>query len=98
MGNSITINFKVNEERDADVIAWLEARPNRSAAIRDAIRAAILGEVTTAQLMRKLESIDNKLARGVTLNGNGATDDDEESEQDAEALRLAQAGLDELLG
>ena len=34
-----TIAFALDTERDRDVIHWLDAQPNKSAAVREAIRA-----------------------------------------------------------
>lgn len=52
--------FVVDEERDADVLAWLDSQPNRSAAIRAAVRAYIRltnGEGREATVREAVEAV-----------------------------------------
>jgi DNA-binding IclR family transcriptional regulator len=52
--------FTLHLEKDADLIAWLKAQPNKSAAIRDALRAQFerQTEYTLADVMQRLDEIE----------------------------------------
>lgn len=57
----LTVTVALDTDRDRDLIAWLDARPNRSAAIRAAIRESLPGCRPGADRNLTLERIERKL-------------------------------------
>lgn len=59
----ITLNFSVDTEKDADIIAWAARQTNFSAAMRDAIRAWIKAEsgVTLDDLLAEIRALRGRL-------------------------------------
>lgn len=59
-------SFALDSERDAGVLAWLDAQPNASEAIRAALRAAFEGrpqtEATLADVVQAIEGLGERLA------------------------------------
>ena len=52
------ITFIVNTDRDQDIIHWLEGQTNKSAAIRDAIRAHFRrSDVTLADVYEAIQDL-----------------------------------------
>jgi hypothetical protein len=39
----VTYSLKIDAETDADLVRWLDGQPNKSAAIREALRAHVRG-------------------------------------------------------
>jgi len=77
---TVTVSFTLDEQRDRDLLAWLERQPagKRSASIRAAIRAqASPTGVNLADVYQAVVELDRKLARGVRLAGEDAGDADE---------------------
>lgn len=53
-----TITFVIDTERDRDILRWLEGKTNKSAAIREAIRANLAqGEVTLAHVYEAIQDL-----------------------------------------
>jgi len=53
-----TITFVLDTERDRDVVHWLEGQANKSAAIREAIRANLAhGDVTLAHIYEAIQEL-----------------------------------------
>lgn len=50
--------FRINPHTDADIIAYLEKQPNRSDAIRQAIRAAIAKEEAVNKMLIDMSSAE----------------------------------------
>jgi len=78
-----TVNL--NTVRDADIIAWLKRQDNKSAAIRDALRAQCVRqtEYTLADIMQRLNEIER---RGVVVAQVSSEDNGDEPEEAVIAL------------
>lgn len=60
---TVRMTFALDSERDAALIAWLEAQANRSEAIRAALtQAAATREVTLADVLAAIEALGQRLA------------------------------------
>lgn len=63
-----TVTFVLDTERDRDIVRWLEGQDNKSAAIREAIRArAGCGNITLADVYEAIQ----ELKRGSWMPGPG---------------------------
>jgi len=81
---TVTVSFTLDEQRDRDLIAWLEGQSagQRSAAIRAAIRAqAGPNGISLTDVYQAIVALDRKLARGVRLS-DPDTDEGEETPPD----------------
>jgi hypothetical protein len=56
-------SFTLDDERDAALLAWLDAQPNASEAIRDALRAAFDDHAgaTLGDVLRAIERLGDRL-------------------------------------
>jgi hypothetical protein len=81
-----TVAFTLNAKRDQDIVAWLEEQPNRSAAIREAIRAHI-GQPDLRSIYNLLCEIKEG---GAVIHRVGELDD---SEPDDLAAALDKLGV-----
>ena len=53
-----TITFVLDTERDRDILRWLEGQANKSAAIREAIRANLgRGDITLAHIYEAIQDL-----------------------------------------
>jgi hypothetical protein len=53
-----TITFVLDTERDRDIVRWLEGQANKSAAIREAIRANLAhGDITLADVYEAIQDL-----------------------------------------
>lgn len=53
-----TITFVIDTERDRDILRWLERQGNKSAAIREAIRASLAdGDITLAHVYEAIQDL-----------------------------------------
>jgi len=67
---TVTISARFDTVRDARLIAWLNAQGDKSAAIRDAVRVAMMGgQVTSADVLRAVERIEGRLSSGAVVVG-----------------------------
>lgn len=82
----VVIPLNLDSERDADIVRWLEQQANRSAAIRDAIRAHIGQGVTLLDIYREIQDLKRRSFVAVQP-GSGPEEPPE-----------AAANLDKLLG
>ena len=60
-----TISF--DTERDADLLAWLNAQENVSGAVRDALRSAVVldrSSVTLEQVYQAIKDLEDKILVG----------------------------------
>jgi len=81
-----TVAFSLDTETDADILGWLDAQRNRSEAIREVLRAAIvptpaldlaaIRQVVDAALREHLQGLI--LTDGDAPAANGATGEDPE--------------------
>ncbi|MFZ5915537.1 MAG: hypothetical protein ACOYZ7_01210 [Chloroflexota bacterium] len=88
----VTVAFSCDTERDADLLAWRDRQDNLSAAIRAAIRASWLHELTLGDVINELGEIKRLLRNGVTVATGDPAGDDELTPAQA----AAQAALDGL--
>jgi len=68
---TVRVSVAFDSERDAALLAWLEAQPNKSEAIREAIQARAQGQpqaATLGDVVRAIESLGQRLA-GVQVIG-----------------------------
>lgn len=68
---TVRVSVAFDSERDAALLAWLEAQPNKSEAIREAIQASAQGQpqaATLGDVVRAIESLGQRLA-GVQVIG-----------------------------
>lgn len=62
-------SFSLDTDRDAALIAWLDAQENLSEAVRTALRAYCdIPHVTLTDVYRAVLAIEQRLATGVTLS------------------------------
>ena len=87
-----TITFVLDTERDRDVLRWLQAQENKSAAIREAIRAHLTDEAIT--LADVYEAVLDLQRRCWTPVPNAQTSDAATSEEPPDvAAALDSLGL-----
>lgn len=84
----VVIPMNLDSERDADIVRWLEQQANRSAAMRDAIRAHIGQGVTLLDIYREIQDLKR---RSFVVAVQPGSDGPEEPPE-------AAANLDKLLG
>lgn len=87
---TLVANFSMDSEKDRDIIRWLDAKTNRSAAIRAAIRDHMTKTegVTLADVLAEVRALPSKLS--VVAVDSGPVLEGEEPE-------TAAANLDGLL-
>jgi len=88
---AVIVNIALNAKADADILDWLREQPNRSAAVRAAIRSHIAKSegVTLAEVLAEIRSLPSKLSV-VTVNP--------EPVEEGEEPEAAAANLNGLLG
>ncbi len=74
-----TITFVLDTERDHDILSWLHSRENKSAAIREAVRARLAHDtVTLADVYQAVLDLQNRSwAPAFEAEGDGAPHGDE---------------------
>jgi len=87
------INFSVDGKTDKDILAWLDEQPNKSLAIREAIRAYMAKQEgpTLVDILAEVRSLPSRLS--LVAQVPGAAPDDEVGEEP----EAAAANLDGLL-
>lgn len=85
----LTFTIALDTERDAELVAYLDAQDNRSAAIRDALRLAL------DQGRRPAATIDDVLAAVQALQRGGGVLHSEQAGSEGEPPDIA-AALDNL--
>lgn len=89
----ITMAFSFDQDKDQDVIKWLDTRGNKSQAIRRAIRDFIsANSVSLNDILLEIEDLKRKLAHGATLQTQETTQDGDPLIAQAENA-LADLGL-----
>jgi cell pole-organizing protein PopZ len=88
---TLIANFSLDSEKDKDVIRWLDAQSNRSAAIRAAIRdhMAKAEGVTLADVLAEVRALPSRLSAVAVTS--------EATAQGEEEPQAAAANLDGLL-
>lgn len=87
----VTISFTLDSTEDRDILRWLEAQENRSAAIREALRASLgRGGVTLADVYQAVKDLERRLWSGSVVpagptgqgpSGRGQADPPDEPEE-----------------
>lgn len=81
------ITFVVDSDRDRDILYWLEGQANKSAAIREAIRAHLeRGTVTLTEVYEAIQDLKQGGWVPATEEGPSARREGDEPEDVAEAL------------
>lgn len=92
-----TAAFSLDTDDDADIVVWLSAQGNKSAAVRQAIRASWLRDsVTLGDVLNAVGEVKRLLRSGVVVNGNAGANDDGDAVELTPEERAAQAALDGL--
>jgi hypothetical protein len=79
------VQVVLDEARDADIIAWLDAQPNKSQALRDAARLAMdAGERLDLNAFRRV--LREELAKVVVGQAPAAEGEVEDADPQAAAL------------
>lgn len=89
MGRKVTITFSLDAEEDKGLLDWLERQENRSAVIRDALRARLTGGVTLGDVYQAVKDLERKLDRklqAVAVTVQDAPDDDWNEPPDVAAV------------
>ena len=89
---AVFVNISMDPEGDKDILQWLDEQPNRSAAVREAIRSHIAKEegITLADILAELRALPSRLS--ITANIPS------EIIEDYEEPEAAAANLNGLLG
>ena len=81
------LDIRLSDERDKDIIAWLEAQVNRTAAVKEAIRAVIgdhsseeSAAVDLGALRAVFETVLDQRLSGLTLGSAGKPVQEEDAE------------------
>ena len=84
---AVIVNISLDEEHDKDIMRWLGKQPNRSAAVREAIRAYMAKSegVTLADVLAAVQALPGKLS-GVVVSGETVSVEGEEPEAAAAHL------------
>ena len=69
-----TETFCLDGEHDMDIVRWLDRQPNKSAAIRAALRAHIANAVTLLDVYQEVTELRRTIRNGVTVAGAGSDD------------------------
>jgi len=61
---AVIVNISLDPEHDKDILRWLGEQPNRSAAVREAIRSHIAEEdgITLADVLAEVRALPSRLS------------------------------------
>jgi Arc/MetJ-type ribon-helix-helix transcriptional regulator len=93
--STVRKSFTLDAERDAALLAWLDAQPNTSEAIRDALRAAFDARnagATLGDVLQAIEALGETLA-GLQITSAPAGDGASEAEDPDLAAALESLGI-----
>lgn len=78
---AVIVNISLDPDHDKDIMRWLSSQPNRSAAVREAIRAYMAKEqgVTLADVLAEVQALPSRLSV-VAVSDPGPVVTDEEPE------------------
>lgn len=99
MADKVFITVAFDRQADRDILRWLEVQENRSAAIREALRAYLgRGGVTLADVYQAVRDLERRLRAGLVVAADpaiasGAKQPDEEEPPDLAAALDALANL-----
>jgi|YNPNPStandDraft_1061719.scaffolds.fasta_scaffold328695_1 hypothetical protein len=77
MGKKVTITISLDADEDRDLLRWLGRQENRSAAIREALRARVSGGVTLGDVYQAVKEVERLIRSGVVVAGAPAADNGE---------------------
>jgi len=69
MGKKVTITISLDADEDRDLLRWLGRQENRSAAIREALRARVSGGVTLGDVYQAVKAVERLIRSGVVVAG-----------------------------
>jgi hypothetical protein len=97
MSDKVVLRFSFNARRDVDLLTWLEQQPNRSLAVRKALRAWMsreqgLDEEVLRRMLR--EELAQVMVQGATSIVPAVGQEDEEVAEALDALLGTWSGLD----
>ena len=77
-------SFTLDSQRDAALLAWLDAQANSSETVRAALRAYYNeSQVTLADVYRAVQAVEQRLADGVAVAAPATTLDEDPDLADA---------------
>jgi hypothetical protein len=96
MSDKVVLRFSFHAKRDADILAWLAERPNRSLAVREALRAWMsrtdgIDAVVLRRVLR--EELSRVSVQGVAPAAPETPQEDEEVAEALDSLMGAWADL-----
>ena len=96
MSPKVTIPISMDLKTDADLLEWLKKQENRSAAVREALRAYLRDQVVTAgDVLRAVEDLRRDIeSRTIAVGGPGETVEREEIDPGVAAAQAALDGLE----
>ena len=96
MSPKVTIPISMDLKTDADLLEWLKRQENRSAAVREALRAYLRDQVVTAgDVLRAVEDLRRDIERRtIAVGGPGETVEREEIDPGVAAAQAALDGLE----
>jgi hypothetical protein len=88
MADKVIVTLSLDRQTDRDILRWLDAQANRSAAIRGALREHLArGGVTLADVYQAVKDLERKVQAGaVIVGGPGLADQVKEPPEAAAAL------------
>lgn len=84
---AVIVNISLDPEHDKDIMRWLGGQPNRSAAVREAIRAYMAKEqgVTLEDVLAEVQALPSRLS-GMTISNSEPITEGKEPEAAAANL------------
>jgi Arc/MetJ-type ribon-helix-helix transcriptional regulator len=88
------ITVALNSDSDADLLRWLDRQPNKSEAIREALRDHIgRHSVTVGDVLQAVRDLERKVKAGAVVHGEEEQDGDFDEPPDVAAALDALADL-----
>lgn len=67
----VTYSLKIDTDTDADLVRWLDGQPNKSEAIREALRAHVRGGgITLGDVLQAVRDLEHKVKAGAGVAGD----------------------------
>lgn len=77
----VIVSFSLDTEEDRDILRWLERQESKSAAIREALRAHLLGGVTLGDVYQAVKDLERLIRSGVVVAAGRPADPQGEPEE-----------------
>lgn len=81
----VVIPVSLDDQKDADIIEWLNRHQNKSAAIRDALRSNLADGITLADIYQEIKALKSRSFVAI-------------ADEPGQGLAEAELNLDKLLG